>query len=249
LISARIRRGLPAADPAADHDRAAGQHRRPQERLQRPVEGAAPREVAEVGEVELVLADRQARPRRDVHDREQPRAVRQPQVQLRLGRVEAPLGPPGPGRGGAQQLDQLGVGVRDRLAPVAAAVGVLEPDRVAPLDVDVGDAFVVEVALQPAEPEQPVERLPGDLVLDVLRQRVEVVAQPPAGLVVERGGDQAAGVGPLVRAREVAVAARPAGWVSRSRASRSAASAANRCASTATSASISRAPSRSVSRA
>ena len=126
-----------------------------------------------------VPADRQARPGRHRHQREQPRPVRQLQRQPRRAAVEAPLPDPGPGRRGAQHLLQLLVGGGDRLDPFPAAVGVADPDLVAAVGVDVLDRGIVEQPLEPVQAEQGVEDRPGQLVLLGRRQHsLRVRARP-----------------------------------------------------------------------
>ena len=72
----------------------------------------------QVGQEDLAqpgAADRDRRAARDLHHRGEPGAVRQPQVELRVGGVERPAGQPGVRREGLDELDQLVVGLGDRL--------------------------------------------------------------------------------------------------------------------------------------
>src|SRR5215470_6931142 len=101
-----------------------------------------------------VAADRNRGPQRHVHDRGQPRAVRQPQVKLRVGGVEGAARQARVGGKRLDQLDEFLVAVGHRLDHDLLAVGVAEEHPVAAIDIDVLDPLVLEQRLQPPDAEQ-----------------------------------------------------------------------------------------------
>ncbi len=123
-----------------------------------------------------VAADRHARPGRHGHDGEQARPVGELQGESRRAPVEAALADPDPGRRGAQQLHQLGVGGGDRRHLLPAPVGVADEDLVAAVGVDVLDLRIVQQSLEAVQAEQGVEGGPGQLVLLGRRKHFGAVA-------------------------------------------------------------------------
>ncbi len=135
-------------------------------------------------------ANRKARTRGDRHDREQPRAVRQLQVESRGAKIEAALADAESGGGHAQQVDELGVGVCDRLDALAPTIGVTNPHVVAAVGVDVLEHRVVEEALQALQPEQRVEHGLRDFVLFVDGQGRATRGKRRAGVAIEGVRDE-----------------------------------------------------------
>ena len=174
-------RGLPGVGRAGDHDVLAGADRRRQERRQVGRHGAVVDERVERDAGQPGAADRHRRPRAHPHDRGEPRPVGEPDVELRVGRVERPAGQTGVGTEGLHQLDQLVVGLRDRLRPLLASVGVADEDLVEAVDVDVLDLGVVEQRLQPADAEQRGVDAVGEALLLVRRRRRAARRGPPRG--------------------------------------------------------------------
>jgi len=101
------------------------------------------------------------------------RAVGKPHVELRVGGVERAARQPGVGREHLNELDQLLVAFRDRLAQCLPAVGEAEKHPVIAVDVDVLDLLVLEQRLEPAHAEQGgVDRLGEILLLLGIERRV-----------------------------------------------------------------------------
>ena len=123
LVGERAQQGrLPGVRRAGDHDVLARQHRGRQEAGHVGRDRAEPHEVVEVHAREPRATDRDRRAGAHVHDRRQAAAVRQAQVELRVGRVERAARQARVRAEDLHELDQLVVGVRDRLPALLAAV-------------------------------------------------------------------------------------------------------------------------------
>ncbi len=193
---------LAGALSPGDHDVLARPHRRPQELRQRPVDRRQPDQVVEVDVADPVPADHQLRPRHGLDHRRQPGPVRQPHGQQRTGGGQRPLGAPQPGGDVLQLTHQILVGVGDRADPDIAPIGVADPHVVVPVRLDVLHLRVIDVGLQPAEPELRGEhrlsdrgffgrrgyRLPGPHPLS--DQLVDAVLDERAGQLLLRHGRQ-----------------------------------------------------------
>ncbi len=143
---------------------------------------------------------------RHVHHRGQPRPVRQPEIQLRVGAVERPAGQAGVGGEHLDQLDQFVVVLRHGLDHHLAPVRVADEHPVAAVDVDVLDVRAIQQRLQPPDAEQRgvdrggeiflflrVRRDPpgGDLVAGVILQHLRDEGPRELALVLAGHGRQA----------------------------------------------------------
>ncbi len=108
-----------------------------------------------VDSLEAVTTDDHRRPGRHLDRREQPRAVGELEVQLRVGGVEPALGPARSRGRPPDQLDQLVVGRHHGRHRDPAPVTELEPHRFVAADVDVVDVGVVEQRLDAARTRAP----------------------------------------------------------------------------------------------
>ncbi len=130
---------LPRVHGSGHHDVLPGSNGRTQERGQGFIHGS---EVDEIVERELGVpmpSDGDGRPNGHRHESGEATAIRKPQVELRPRHVEAALRETEPARRRFHQVDQLFVGVGDRLGKLLRPVGICHPDTVTTVDVDVLD--------------------------------------------------------------------------------------------------------------
>ncbi len=164
-------RRLAGVRRAGDHDVLARRHGRGQERGQLVGHRRVTHQIIEVDAGQPGPPHRDARTGAHPHHGREPATVRQPKVELRIGRVERPAGQAGVRAEGLDQLDQLVVAVRDRLADDLTAIRVLDEDLVAAVDVDVLDIRIVQQRLQPADAEQRGMDTGGEVLLLFGRRR------------------------------------------------------------------------------
>jgi hypothetical protein len=193
-------RRLARVGGARDHDVFPGQHGGREEAGQL---GAHRLVADEIGEEHLAhprAADGDRGAQRDVHDRRQPRAVRQAQVKLGVGGVEGAARQAGVGGQRLDELDEFLVALRHRLGHHLAAVGVADKDPVAAVDVDVLDLLVFEQRLEPAHAEERgVHRL-GQVLFLLCGERRAAGRDLRARVVFHRLRDQGPGELPLILA-------------------------------------------------
>ena len=146
--------GLARVGRPGDHDVLPRGHRGREEGRHVGAERGVADQVGEEHFAHPGPPDGDRRPQGHIHDRGQPGAVGQAQVELRVGGVERPAGQARVGSQDLDQLDQLFVAFRDRLRHDLPAVGVADEDPVAPVDVDVLYLVVLEQWLKPAEPRR-----------------------------------------------------------------------------------------------
>ncbi len=135
-------------------------------------------------------ADRHAWLGGERHEGEQARAVGHLQRQAGRAEIETALADPHAGRRGAQHLDQLVVGVRDRPDSFPPAVRIADPHDVTAVGVDVLDLGVVQQPLEPVQAEQRVEGRPGQVVLLVARHDRGPDGEGLPGAALQRLSDQ-----------------------------------------------------------
>lgn len=191
-------RGLAGVGGTRDHDVLAGADRAGEEVPQLGRESAVADQVGDEHLAHAGPADGQRGPAGHVHDGRQTRTVRQPQVELRVRGVEGPGRQTGVGAQHLDQLDELLVGLGDRLAAHLAPVGVADEHLVAAVDVDVLDLGVVEQRLEPPHPEQGRVHGGRVLLLGLRVQRRTARVDLGAGVLLEYLGYDGAGVLPLV---------------------------------------------------
>ena len=194
-------RGLPRVGGPGDHDVLSRGRRGGQERGHFGQHRAVADQVGEEHLAQPGAADGHRWPQRHVHDRRQPGAVRQPQVQLRIGGVERPAGQARVGGECLDQLDQFLVAFGDRLGHHLPPVGVAEEHPVAAVDVDVLDLRVLQQGLQPADPEQRGVDGGGELFLLLGVERGVPGGDLAAGVLLQHLADERAGELPFVLAR------------------------------------------------
>ncbi len=193
--------GLPGVGRPGDHDvlpggRGGGQEIR-QLGQQRPVADQVSKEhLAKPGP-----ADGNRGPQRHVHDRGQPRAVRQPQVKLRVGGVEGAARQARVGGKRLDQLDEFLVAVGHRLDHDFLAVGVAEEHLVAAVDVDILYPLVLEQRLQPPDAEQRGMHPDGELFFLLRGERGPAGGDLGAGVPLQGLRDERPGELPLVLRR------------------------------------------------
>jgi hypothetical protein len=147
-------RRLPGVRRPRDHDVLPRHYGGGEETPDLRGDGAVAHQVGQEDLAEAGAPDRHGRPQRHVHHGREPRPVGQPQVELRVGGVERAAGQAGVGREDLDQLDELLVGLGDRLVHELLAVGVADEDPVAAVDVDVLDLGIVQERLQAPDAEQ-----------------------------------------------------------------------------------------------
>src|SRR6185369_441859 len=191
-------RGLPRVRGPGDHEILPRGGRRGQEGRHRGTDGPVAGQVAQEYLAEPGTADGHRGPDDYIHDRRQPRSIREADVELRVGRVERPAGQ---ARVGGQRLDQLNeflVAVRDRVGQYLPAVGAGQEHPVAPVDVDVLDLRVVQQRLEPAHSEQRSMDGGGELFLLLGTGRGPARGDLGPRVLLQHTGDEGAGELPLV---------------------------------------------------
>ena len=159
-------RGLPGSGGSGDHDLLPRPDGRSEEAGHSRVDGAEADQVVKVDLHVAVTANRQDRPPTHPRGGEQTGAVRELKVQLGMARVELALGQAVSAPDLPHEIDQLGVGRRDRLGPLLGTVGVLDIDNVTAVRVNVDDPLIVQQRLKPTEPEDALQhRLCDELFL------------------------------------------------------------------------------------
>ena len=148
--------GLAGALGAGDDDGLAGLDRGGQERRGNVGQGAEPDQVLQGDAAQPVAADHHGRAGRHPRRRGQAGAAVQAQVQPGLGLGEGSGVDLAAGGQEDEEVDELGVAVRDGRAGDQPSVAQLEGDLVVAGDDDVLHHLVVHQRLEPAEPEQGV---------------------------------------------------------------------------------------------
>ena len=161
-------------------------HGRGQKSFYRLLEGAQTAQVGERHLQEVMDSDHDAGPARYRHDREQPGTVRKPQIQLGRGSVKAVLGAAEARRSQPNDVNELLVGVGDRVDLPPCPVAAAHVHRIAAVDVNVGEVSVLQEALQATETEQRVEDRLGELVLNVVVEGRPTVIQSATAVFGQR---------------------------------------------------------------